>query len=285
VVNPATGQLQTLLSATPGRHFYGHGVFSQDGELFFTTENDYQGERGVIGIRRVHHGYCPIHEWSSQGIGPHELVLSADGATLIIANGGILTHPDSGRSKLNLPSMAPSLTRLDAGSGELLMELRLAPHLHQLSIRHLAITPTGDVIFAMQNQGSLDKGLPLVGVWRANGSHELWQQDKVPLHHGYMGSVAVDAGGTIVATSAPRDREVLFWSVESGRCLGHFTATDACGIVATGQSRCFLITTGEGHLSVVVVSDGKIAVLFTQKTWAQWDNHVTFTQRSRFNSL
>ncbi len=265
LIDLPTGQVQNILSAASGRHFYGHGVFSQNGELFFTTENDYDAERGVIGIHSVQAGYRPIDEWSSHGIGPHELVLSADSATLLVANGGILTHPDSGRAKLNLSSMSPSLVRLDARSGELVMALRLPPDLHLLSIRHLAATPAGDVVFAMQNQGPLDSGLPLVGIWRANGSYELWQQNKAALPQGYIGSVAVDASGTIAATSAPRDGQVLFWSIKSGRCLGHLAAPDACGI-----------TTGEGSLLTVVVSGDEIAVLYAKGTGLQWDNHVSW---------
>jgi hypothetical protein len=276
VIDLATGRVRDVLSATPGRHFYGHGVFSRNGELLFTTENDYNGERGVIGMRSVRNEYRPVGEWSSHGIGPHELVLSADGNTLIIANGGILTHPDSGRSKLNLPTMSPSLVRLDAHTGELLMELRLPPHLHQLSIRHLAATPAGDVVFGMQNQGPLSNRLPLVGVWRTDGSHGLWQQDRVALSQGYIGSVAVDTSGKVAATTAPRDGQILFWSVETGRCLGHLTATDACGVAAAVMPGCFLITTGEGQLLTAAMSNDEMAVMASmQRIGIQWDNHVT----------
>lgn len=278
VIDLATGRVRDVFRATPDRHFYGHGVFSRNGELLFTTENDYNGERGVIGMRSVRNEYRPIGEWSSYGIGPHELVLSADGDTLIIANGGILTHPDSGRSKLNLPTMSPSLARLDACTGKLLMELRLPPRLHQLSIRHLAATPAGDVVFGMQNQGPLDSGLPLVGVWRADGSYGLWQQDRVALPQGYIGSVAVDASGKVAATTAPRDGQILFWSVETGRCLGHLTATDAGGVAAVGKPGCFLITTGEGQLLTVVVSNDEMAMLSRKRVGMQWDNHVSFVK-------
>ena len=41
--------------------------------------------------------------------GPHEIRLLPQGDTLVVANGGIETHPDSGRSKLNLPTMRPNL--------------------------------------------------------------------------------------------------------------------------------------------------------------------------------
>src|SRR5690606_5461602 len=38
------------LDAAPGRHFFGHGVFSPDGRLMAATENDYEAGRGVLGL-------------------------------------------------------------------------------------------------------------------------------------------------------------------------------------------------------------------------------------------
>ena len=102
-----------------GRHFYGHGAFSPDGRYLFTSENDFEAGRGMIGIRDAEDGYRQIGEFASQGIGPHELVLMPDGATLAVANGGIRTHPDNDRAILNLDTMQPSLAYLDLASGRL----------------------------------------------------------------------------------------------------------------------------------------------------------------------
>ena len=45
-------------------------------------------------------GTSRIGELASFGVGPHEVVLMPDGATLVVANGGIRTHPDRDRAKL-----------------------------------------------------------------------------------------------------------------------------------------------------------------------------------------
>ena len=83
-------------AAKEGRHFFGHGVFSADGKLLYTTENDYASAKGIIGIRDATDGYRQIGEFSAGGVEPHDIALMADGRTLVIANGGIQTHPDSG---------------------------------------------------------------------------------------------------------------------------------------------------------------------------------------------
>ena len=112
VLDCHSGVVLTQLDAPVGRHFYGHGAFSADGGLLFTTENEFDTARGVIGVWDTTDGYRRVGEFASGGIGPHEMRLMPDGTTLVVANGGIETHPDSGRTKLNIASMRPNLTRV-----------------------------------------------------------------------------------------------------------------------------------------------------------------------------
>ena len=42
VAVPTDGRAPTWFNAKPDRHFFGHGVFSADGKLLYTTENDYR---------------------------------------------------------------------------------------------------------------------------------------------------------------------------------------------------------------------------------------------------
>jgi hypothetical protein len=86
----------------------------------------------------------------------------------------------------------------------------------------------------------------------------------------------MDISGTIAATSAPRDGQVLFWSVDTGGCLGHVAAADACGVAAADQPGHFFITTGEGHLTKLAVRNDDIVLCFTKSARVQWDNHVYF---------
>ena len=114
------------ISAAAGRHFYGHGTFSADGKWLYTTENDYDRARGVIGVWDAENGFRRAGAFSSGGIGPHDMRLMPDGRHLVVANGGIETHPDSGRAKLNLPTMRPNISFLDA-SGTVVAQFEPPP--------------------------------------------------------------------------------------------------------------------------------------------------------------
>jgi hypothetical protein len=104
-----------------------------------------------------------IGEFSAYGVEPHDIALLADGRTMVIANGGIRTHPDKGTEELNLPDMRPPLVYVDVATGDLLEEHVLAPELHQLSIRHLAIASGDTVVFGCQYRGPEQDAPPLVG--------------------------------------------------------------------------------------------------------------------------
>jgi hypothetical protein len=197
--------VRATFHADPGRHFEGHGVFSPDGALFYTAENDYGAGRAVVGVRSVADGFPSVAEWPSAGIGAHEIALGADGRTLVVANGGILTHPDTGRTRLNVDSMQPSLARLAADSGQLLDQAALEPRLSLLSIRHLAVTPDDDVVFGMQDEGLADPGVPLLGVWRRGGRIDL-VASAARSEHRYIGGVALDRSGRLAAASADDPR-------------------------------------------------------------------------------
>lgn len=267
------GGIRGTFRAEPGRHFEGHGVYSRDGALFYTTENDYGEGRGVVGVRSVADGFRPIAEWPSAGIGNHELALGADGTTLVVANGGILTHPDTGRARLNVDAMSPSLARLSAGSGRLLDHTHLEPRLSLLSIRHLAVTPDDAVVFGMQDEGLGDPGAPLCGVWRGGTRVDLV---RVTSAHGYVGGIALDRSGAVAAASAPRDGRVEFFEVAGGRNLGAVDAIDACGVAPCAEPGAFVVSTGTGLLLSVARAADRLEARTVTAPGEPWDNHLTF---------
>ena len=168
VIDCARGALVSRLTAPEGRHFYGHGAFIQGGTVLATTENEIETGEGRVGLSSRADGYARIGDVPTGGIGPHELRRMPDG--LVVANGGIRTHPDKGREKLNIDAMRPNLAYLTE-EGELTETVELEPDLHRNSIRHLAVRDDGLVAFAMQCPfsplgGWRDNALPPVALWQ-----------------------------------------------------------------------------------------------------------------------
>ncbi len=278
VLDPGSGETRGSLASPAGHHFYGHGVFSHDGRTLFTTENAFEAGRGVIGIWDATDGYRRVGAYPSHEIGPHDIGLLADGKTLVVANGGIMTHPDSGRAKLNLPEMTPSLAYVDMADGALRGAYRLPAELHRLSIRHLALGPGDRVALALQYEGPRQDLVPLVGL---HGGEERIALPETPQGilrrmRNYGGGAAIDRGGRLLAVSCPRGNLVAFWRLGEDRFLGRVEVPDGCGIGATENAGEFMITSGLGGACLYRPLTGQKTVLSPALPGAPlWDNHLT----------
>ncbi len=277
VLDLAYGTVARILETPDGRHFYGHGVFSPDGRLLYATENDFDGERGVIGVYDAARRYRRVGELPSHGIGPHEIALLSDGETLVVANGGIATHPDLPRVMLNLPTMAPSLCFVDRRSGALRRKLTLDPALHRMSIRHLAVGPADAVAVAMQYEGPAHDRIPLVALQRGGGPLRLLQGSRSVLRamKNYCGSVCFDLGGGTIAVSAPRGNLMTFWDAGTGRHLSSAKVSDGCGVAPSARPGEFLASSGLGGVIVIDARSGTTRPLAVGGLEAtRWDNHL-----------
>ena len=278
VLDLAQGAVVRKLETPADRHFYGHGVFSHDGRLLYATENDFGGERGIIGVYDAEDDYRRVSELPSHGIGPHEIALLSDGKTLVVANGGIATHPDLPRVKLNLPTMAPSLCTIDRRDSTLLQELTLDPALHRLSIRHLAVGPADMVAVAMQYEGPAGDLVPLVALHRSGDGLRPLQGPGAALRamKNYCGSICFDPSGQIIAVSAPRGGIVTFWDVDAGRHLSSAQVSDGCGVAPGPRPGSFLASSGQGGVVVIDAQSGTTRPLVLDGLEsARWDNHLS----------
>jgi len=262
------------LVAAEGRHFFGHGIFSPDGRLMFASENHYEAGRGVTGIYDVGKGFARLGEFDCGGIGPHDVVLMPDGKTACVANGGILTHPDYDKLKLNIDTMAPSLAYLDMASGDIVEQVALPKELHKLSIRHLIVDVHGAVWFGCQYEGDTGDRPPLVGRHRRGREPELFAgpPDLLRRMDNYIGSVSVDASGEVVVTSSPLGGLVAFWDAATGRYLGEQSMADVCGVAPLKPGHV-LATTGRGAVDDMSPS-ARAAILEESAANPAWDNHL-----------
>ncbi|MEX0283179.1 MAG: DUF1513 domain-containing protein [Paracoccaceae bacterium] len=263
VMDCVTGAVLARIDSPQGRHFYGHGTFSGDGRWLFTTENDYDAARGCVGVWDAGLGYRRAGEFASGGVGPHDIRTLPDGETLVVANGGIETHPETGRTKLNLPDMRSNLSYLTP-DGTVLAQAEMDAVWHRNSIRHLAVARDGRVAFATQWQGEISDTPPLWGLHRMGGVRRLpnprtdLSRDMV----GYAGSIAISADGTRVAITSPKGGQMHEYDAGQGTLLQRTHVPDVCGVAALGDR--FIWTTGGGQVLGTNLRTYPI----------QWDNHL-----------
>ncbi|MEO0484969.1 MAG: DUF1513 domain-containing protein [Pseudomonadota bacterium] len=269
VLDCLDGAVKAQLTSPVGRHFYGHGAFSAEGDLLFTTENDYETTRGIVGVWDARDGYKRLGEFRSGGTGPHDIKLMPDGASVVVANGGIETHPETGRTKLNIPTMRPNLSYLSL-DGAILDQTSLEDDLRRNSIRHLAVSAGGDVAFAMQWQGDAVDYPPVLGFHRrgARPCLAIVQGDATRAVRGYAGSVAFAGDAKTVAVTSPRGGVLQVFDAALGSLKRQVQIEDVCGVAAASGG--FFVTNGLGR---VFDLPGAASVAGVQHR-IRWDNHL-----------
>lgn len=269
VLDCVSGRIARRLDAPEGRHFYGHGCFSADGAHLFTTESDYETGEGRIGLWDAGAGYARIGEFASGGIGPHDMLRLPGSGAMAIANGGIRTHPDTGRAKLNLDTMRPNLTYID-GEGRILEQVELPPELHRNSIRHLAARGDGLIAFAMQWEGDPWETPPLLGLHARGGAPRLLDAGALQARmRGYAGSIAFSGDETCIAITSPRGGMAHVFDVSTGALTQAIAQPDICGLAA--HEAGLIATDGTGGCRIIATAGG---VTGEERTGVAWDNHL-----------
>ncbi len=259
--------------APPGRHFYGHGVFSNDGRLLYTTENEFENGLGIIGVWDATAQYRRVGELPTRGIGPHDINLLNDGRTLVIANGGLRTHPDHGRQPLNLATMLASLVYIDRETGDLIESHELAKGMEKVSIRHLDVGRNDTVVFGSQFKGPRSQMVDLVGFHR-RGENIHYLRHTPALHRAlrhYVSSVAADSSGESCAITSSRGQHVVMIDIAQRRVAAMHGFADVSGIAPAPGNGQFIATSGTGDLART--DTGRLTPLSGKPAWF-WDNHA-----------
>ena len=255
-----TGESIKLRPADNNRHYYGHGVYSNDGQWLYATEGQRGSSRGIIGVYDVVAGYEKVAEFSGFGIGPHEVIVMPDDR-LVIGVGGVHTN---GREPLNLTTMSPSLSYLDR-NGELVDQVGLNDH--KLSIRHLAHDGDNTVLCGQQYRGEPEEYPALLAMHNSGG--QMVQLEAEPeqwarFNH-YIASIAATKDW-MLATS-PRGNCYGIWSKQTLKLVELAPLPDASGAVVQGET--FKVSSGAGG----VVSLSSATSKHVSQSGIQWDNH------------
>ena len=278
VVNTRTMEAEITFESEQDHHMHGHGCFSADGLFLFTAESNYKTGQGVITIRDTK-DFKIIKTLSSYGIGPHEIALMPDNTTLVIANGGLLTHPESGRKVLNLETMQFNLSFINWHNGKLLKQMT-APE-PKASIRHLDVAPDGTVAIAMQVQRNAmqhNKLVPLAAVVKPSATTLTLLHAPEPVlqkMNDYVGSIRINSDTSTLAMTSPKGDVALFYDLHDTKLKDIHAFHDVCGLTISTDKQYFILSNSAGkirHINSHSFKELKAKRLHFPNQ--QWDNHM-----------
>lgn len=236
---PGQGSEPQWLWQDGARTFNGHVLASPDGSQLYTTETDTETGASWVAVRDARTlektAECPTH-----GIDAHELTwdvhtLYHGAPTLIVANGGVPTAPETGRVKRDLHTMDSSIVRLDARTGQLLGQWRLGAD-PRLSLRHLAWSPDGRTLgIALQaehDDATRKNAAPVLALFDGATLHVVRTPDAIAAQlRGYGGSMSATPNGW--AVSCPRAQGIATFSLH-GEWRSLMPLPEACPLAAHG---------------------------------------------------
>ncbi len=276
-INTLTGKQDAIFNSAANRNMQGHGCFSADGKLLYCVESETSTGMGKITIRDGE-TLMQIGEFDSHGIGPHEMAIMPDQTTLVIANGGLLTYPDSGRKVLNHSTMRSTLSYVDIRSGELISEHQVPET--KASIRHLDVAEDGTVAMALQVQRKAmnnDELRPLAATHKQGREIELLEAPEALMVklNDYMGSVKIHNPSRTVAFTSPRGDLVMFWHLDDLKLQGYHGFHDVCGLAISQDNKHFVLSNSAGKIRQINAYklEENISKRLTFPT-KNWDNHM-----------
>ncbi|MEF7615479.1 DUF1513 domain-containing protein [Aquincola sp. MAHUQ-54] len=231
--HPAKPQATQWHWMAEDRAFSGH--VQPLGRHLYTTESDLESGAGLL-VRRDAATLERLAEWPTGGVDNHALLPDGEGG-LFVANGGVATRPETGRTKIDLAGMDSSLVRLDAATGRITGQWRAADR--RLSLRHLAWQGRhlGIALQAQHEDAGERRAAPVLAVLSdARGGAAARPTLRVipapePLG-GYGGDICAADGG--FAVSCPRVNAAARWSVD-GRWQGLVAHQEAYALVSLGE--------------------------------------------------
>lgn len=276
-LNVTTQKQDGSFFSADDRHMQGHGCYSADGQWLYCTESQMSTGEGKITVRD---GVTLelVNEFNSHGIGPHEIALMPDGITLVVANGGLLTHPDSGREVLNLETMHSTLSYIDSRSGELISEYSLPET--KASIRHLDVAADGTVAIALQVQRKAmthNELISLAAIHKPGQEIKVLEAPEALMIklNDYMGSVAIHDQSRVVAFTSPKGDLAMFWHLDDLSLQGYHSFHDVCGLTVSQDNKYFVLSNSAGKIRQInartLKLDKQKSLHFPDKSW---DNHM-----------
>jgi hypothetical protein len=234
-IDLASGRVTRGVPPADGRWFYGHGAFSADGRLLYSTETVNARESGVIGVRDAK-TLAYLGEFPTYGENPHDCHLIDAGRVMVVTNGGGALGTD----------MRPCVTYVEVESRRLLEKQELASD--RFNTGHLALGgPDALVIVSAPRKGLSEQDLGAVSLRRGKDALRTMTEPAAVAARmlGEALSVEIHEPTGVAAVTHPAGGMVTFWSLADFALRKQLDLPRPRGLALTRDGRRLLLSYGE----------------------------------------
>ena len=228
------------IETSPSRRFYGHGAFSADGSLLYSTESLIEEDFAGVLVVRDARTLAELGTVPTYGAAPHDCQLVDGGRTMVVANGG---GQISGGA-------VPCVSYIDVASERLLDRVELESP--RFNAGHLALTPTGDLAVVSAPRDGLPAPNQQLGAvtLRPSGQPPRTLTEPAAVVGRMLGetlSVVVNEADRVVLATHPLGNCVSVWGLDDGACLGTIELSGPRGITLTLDREWYVVSHVEGR--------------------------------------
>jgi uncharacterized protein len=229
----AARKVLRYIPVVDGRQFYGHGGYSIDGAVMYSTETILKSGDGVIAVRDSQ-TLKILGEFPTFGKEPHECKLIDAGRTMVVTNGGGHMQGD-----------APNVAYIDVNSEKLLekVELRNA----RLNTGHISLSDRGSLVVVSAPRAGLGaQHLGGVSIRPRGQSMETADSQEAVTQRmqGEALSVAIHSEAGLAAVTHPDGDMVTIWSLHNRQLVKVIELEKARGVELTEDMQNFVISYG-----------------------------------------
>jgi hypothetical protein len=228
-----TRQIVRPIPVVKGRYFYGHGAYSIDGSLIYSTETILKTGDGVIAVRDAK-TLKILGKFPTYGKEPHECKLIDGGRTMVVTNGGG-----------NMQGDTPNVTYIDVTSEKMLEKVELTNA--RFNTGHVSVSSTGSLVVLSAPRAGLGKQYlggvsirPHGGAMVSIGS----PLDVTQRMQGEALSVAIHSAAGVAAVTHPDANMVTIWSLRDQSLIKVIELEKARGVELTSDMKNFVISYG-----------------------------------------
>jgi hypothetical protein len=237
----APGMTRPIKTAS-NRYFYGHGSYSRDGQVLFSTETDLPTHEGLICIRDAQ-SLKELGQFPTYGKNPHDCCLVDGGKTLVITNGGGRIEDSRG---------LPSVTFVEAASTKLLEKLTFPTP--RINAGHLALSRRGDLVAASAPREGLPKTSPGGLTMRTVGGAFVTMTEPSAVVSRMIGeslSLCIDDSRSVVGVTNPDGNIVTFWDLDDKRLVKTLDLPAPRGFTRTLDEEYLVLSYGAGTVTLI----------------------------------